>query len=123
MTTATLEQAIKREQKPPRRRAEPRPIERGAQSDRFAIANREWYPGLRAYYAERASVRPAINSEESGAVGTEKAPPASNHPQFTDRFAMANREWFPALCMTGTERKSCTSHKPDSEVSNCSELG
>ena len=99
MTTTSLRQATKREQKPPRRRAEPRPIEKAAKSERFAIANREWYPGLRAYFAERASVQPAINGEESGAVGTQTTPPASNHSQLTDRFAMANREWFPALCV------------------------
>ena len=94
MTTTILSHAPKQEQKTSRRRVAPPPIEKAAKSERFAIANREWYPGLRAYYAERTSVG-SLNICEAGVLSTKKTPLGSNPTQPEDRSAIANQEWFP----------------------------
>lgn len=98
MTTTALSSMLIAEKKPSRRQAKPRRLAKVAISERFAIANREWYPGLRDYVPDECSADQSERAPEADDErAIEQASPAHAAPQLDDRFVMANREWFPAL--------------------------
>jgi hypothetical protein len=63
-----------------------------------------------------------MTCDEFEGVVEVKRPPAVQSPRFDDRFAVANREWFPGLCMTCEKRDTCTFPKPEGGVFNCDEF-
>lgn len=98
-------------------------------SERSRAANREWYPGLCTTCVNesvctftRSADRPVLTCDEFEGVVEAKLPFAVEHPRFDERFAVANREWFPGLCMTCEKRETCTFPKPEGGVFNCDEF-
>jgi len=98
-------------------------------SERSRVANREWYPGLCTTCVNalvctfpRSVDRPVMQCDEfEGAVDV-KPRPAAEAPRRSERFSVANREWFPGLCMTCEKRATCTFPKPEGGVFNCEEF-
>lgn len=128
MTTQTLsdktrERAAQGERSLPKVQQLPKPM-----SPRARVANREWYPGLCTTCANestctfpRSADHPVLSCDEFvGAV--EVKPRAVQNPRASERSAVANREWFPGLCMTCAKRETCTYPKPEGGVFRCDEF-
>jgi len=98
-------------------------------SERERVANRQWYPGLCATCVNepdctfpRSVDHPVLTCDEfEGAVDVMPRPVVESAQQ-AERFAVANREWFPGLCMTCEKRETCTFPKPEGGVFNCDEF-
>jgi hypothetical protein len=129
MTTKTLSEGT-RERTEKEARGIPKPPQaRKPMSERSRAANREWYPGLCTTCVNepvctfpRSADQPILTCDEfEGAVDV-KPPRAVESPRFDDRFAVANREWFPGLCMTCEKRETCTFPKPEGGVFSCDEF-
>lgn len=98
-------------------------------SERSRVANREWYPGLCTTCVNepvctfpRSVDRPVMTCEEFDGVVEVKPRLAVESPRLSERFAVANREWFPGLCTTCEKRETCTFPKPEGGVFNCEEF-
>jgi hypothetical protein len=98
-------------------------------SDRFVLANRDWYPGLCATCVNdavctfpRSMQRPVVSCDEFEGIVTQKVSHRSPSPGEAERFVAANREWYPGLCMTCNKQESCTYPRPEGGVFNCDEF-
>lgn len=98
-------------------------------SERTRMANRDWYPGLCTTCVNEPvctfprSVDYPVTSCDEFEGGVEVKPLRSlEGSRLTERFAVANREWFPGLCMTCEKRETCTFPKPEGGVFNCDEF-
>lgn len=110
----------------PRRTARVKPA-----ADLSRVANREWYPGLCEDCANepectfpRSAGQAVISCEEFTAPLTAVSLRVGERPRpdEKERFAVANREWFPGLCMSCQKNDTCTFPKPDGGVFNCDEF-
>lgn len=98
-------------------------------SARGRIANRDWYPGLCTSCSNasdctfpRSMTGPVIECDEfEGIVAVAPATRPAD-PEPTNRFAVANREWYPGLCLTCEKREGCTFPKPEGGVFSCDEF-
>lgn len=92
-------------------------------------ANREWYPGLCTTCENeinctfpRSADHPVLTCDEFVGVVEPSPSPVVQSRRTDDRFAQANREWFPGLCKTCEKRETCTYPKPEGGVFNCDEF-
>ncbi len=98
-------------------------------SDRSRASNREWYPGLCTTCTSepvctfpRSADRPVTSCDEFQGVVEVKSSPLVVRPRDDERFAIANREWFPGLCVACEKREACTFPAPEGGVFNCEEF-
>ena len=131
MTTKTLSEGTRgRTEHADRNLARaPRPTK--PMSERSRATNREWYPGLCSTCVNeptctfpRSADRPVMTCDEFEGVVEAKQACTTEYPRpdEKERFAMANREWFPGLCMTCEKRDTCTFPKPEGGVFSCDEF-
>jgi hypothetical protein len=92
-------------------------------------ANREWFPGLCTTCVNeldctfpRSLERPLLRCEEFVGAADVRPSVTVPDPQPNTLFAVANREWFPGLCMTCEKLPVCTFPKPEGGVFNCDEF-
>lgn len=129
MTTKTLFKGIRERSETEVRDFPARTPTAKPMSDRTRVANREWYPGLCTTCENepnctfpRSAGHPVVSCDEfKGAVAVTPRR-AEAIPRVSERFAVANREWFPGLCMTCEKRENCTYPKPEGGVFRCDEF-
>ncbi|MCB9855492.1 MAG: hypothetical protein H6818_07360 [Phycisphaerales bacterium] len=104
-------------------------VERRCVSARERLANRDWLPGLHTSDPEAPAVTtPGLFADtigeprESGRGGLQTIATLSTRSEGVERFAVANREWYPGLCMTCVKLASCSFPKPEGGVFSCDEF-
>lgn len=129
MTTKTLSERTNQKTEEHERRLPRAPLQTSTMSERSRIANREWYPGLcttcvhePACTFPRSEDRPVTTCDEFEGAVEAKIRQAVESPRFDERFSVANREWFPGLCLTCEKRETCTFPKPEGGVFSCDEF-
>jgi hypothetical protein len=102
------------------------PTIRRAESERVIHANREWYPGLCSTCdSEPTCTFPGSSDrlvtacdEFAGGTGLVSRT-IKDVTDTAERFAVANREWYPGLWMTCAKQDECTLPMPDGGVYLC----
>lgn len=104
-------------------------VERRYMTARERLANRDWLPALHeANQGAPAVTTPGLfvdaigEPDELEQGGLQTIATLSTRSEGVERFAVANREWFPGLCMTCVKLASCGFPKPEGGVFSCDEF-
>lgn len=104
-------------------------VERRCMTARERLANRDWLPGLHSADQEApAETTPGLFADkigeqrESEQGSLHAITTLSTNSEGVERFAAANREWYPGLCMTCENFAGCSFPKPEGGVFSCDEF-